>query len=181
MLNGKIAILKTLHKINIMKKSTLSSRHIGRLAKQTLLIISLIGFNYSAIAGKLVSNKQISQVAKIAKATGTHIKIYKEAVTINIYGNRKKTDKQIKNRVSRVLTKKGTTSSLDVSPSTSYSSSKRPPVLEGQTFHPPVLNRKAGKPPALDDESSARPPTLQEPPVSRPPALNDTGGDTTFY
>ena len=166
-----------------MKKNTISFRHISPLAARLLLIISLMGFNCSAIAGKLITNKQILQVAKIAKDTGTHIKIYKEATTVNIYGNRnKKTDKKIKNRVYKILTQKYKTSNFDVSPSTSYSSSKRPPELEGQAFHPPVLEGKAVKPPVLEDRSPPGPPVLEVPAIPSPSGINNTGNtDKPFY
>ena len=59
--------------------------------------VFLVGLsvNCLAIADNQISDAQISRIAKIAKATGTDIRIIKETTTVTVYGSHKKTNKRV--------------------------------------------------------------------------------------
>jgi hypothetical protein len=117
--------------------------------------VFLVGLsvNCLAIADNQISDAQISRIAKIAKATGTDIRIIKETTTVTVYGSHKKTNKRVKKTVISLLKQNSnsqprwskiinTTPSLASAPTPPH-----PPILEEgtDTLKAPALNaRNAG-------------------------------------
>lgn len=116
--------------------------------------IFLVGLSVNcwAIADNQISDAQISRIAKIAKATGTDIRIIKETTTVTVYGSHKKANKRVKKTVISLL-KQNTNSQprwskiTNVTPTPNLASSSsvpHPPVLEEapDTLKTPVLNAR---------------------------------------
>jgi hypothetical protein len=132
------------------------------LITRIVLIATIMGFSYAAIADDVVTDDQIKRVAKIAKATGTTITIVKERVTVTVHGASKKARIKAEKLATKTLKKKPTRSR-----SRSYSSFS-------DSEPKPIQFASSGTPkhslPRLDDNevpnTSATPPSLENSPPS---------------
>jgi hypothetical protein len=116
--------------------------------------VFLVGLsvNCLAIADNQISDAQISRIAKIAKATGTDIRIIKETTTVTVYGSHKKTNKRVKKTVISLL-KQNTNSQ----PRWSKITNATPNLASAPTPpHPPILEESTDtlKAPALNARSA---------------------------
>lgn len=127
---------------------------ISSLITQALLVLTLTGFTYAAIADDIVTDDQIRRVAKIAKATGTTITIVKERVTVTVSGGSKKIKRSTKKSVLNVMKpKKRNWQKVSSWQPESSDFARRPPALASASARPPALERSSARPPALEESA----------------------------
>lgn len=114
------------------------------------IFLASLSVNYSAVADNQITDAQILRIAKIAKATGTDIRIVKETTTVTVFGRYKKVNKKVKRTVMNLL-KQNPHKQDNWEKLTSAT-----PSLAHIASHPPVLEGAPGsaKAPTLDAQNT---------------------------